>query len=221
MPANHNVGAAAASLNGRQDRIQPLHAALLAGLLVVFVWSAVHPHDYFTWLLEVCPAIIGVGILIATYRRFRFTTLVYVLVCAHSVILMIGGHYTYAEVPLGYWMERAFHMTRNNYDKIGHFAQGFVPALVAREVLLRTSPLRRGGWLFFIVASICLAVSAAYELFEWAVAVLSGSAADAFLGTQGYVWDTQSDMLFALIGALAALLLLGQAQDKQLQKLGL
>ncbi|HZS52467.1 MAG TPA: DUF2238 domain-containing protein [Bryobacterales bacterium] len=221
MPVNHDLRAAAASENGRPDRAQPLHAALLAGLLGVFVWSGIHPHDYFTWLLEVGPAVIGIGILAATYSRFRFTTLVYVLVCVHAVILMIGGHYTYAEVPLGYWMERAFHMTRNNYDKIGHFAQGFAPALVAREVLLRTSPLRRGGWLFFIVVSICLAISAAYELLEWAVAVLSGTAADAFLGTQGYVWDTQSDMLFALIGALAALLLLGQAQDKQLGKLGL
>ena len=201
----------------RQHSTPPrLHVALLLGLLAVLAWSGLHPHDYFTWLLEVFPAIIGVGLLIVTYNRFRFTSLVYILVAIHAVILMVGGHYTYAEVPLGYWMKDAFHQTRNNYDKIGHFAQGFVPAIVAREILLRKSPLRRGWWLSFIVISICLAISACYELFEWAVAVFSGSSADAFLGTQGDPWDTQSDMLFALIGATIAVVGFSKLHDRML-----
>jgi len=201
-------------------RLRLFHLAFLGFALLVFSWSAILPHDYFTWFLEVLPAIAGIGILIATYNRFRFTTLVYFLVMIHGVIVMVGGHYTYAEVPLGYWMKEVFHQTRNNYDKVGHFAQGFVPALIARELLLRRTPLRRGGWLTFIVISICLAISASYELFEWAVAVLSGTAADAFLGTQGDPWDTQSDMLFALVGAIFAVAAFGKIQDAQMQKIG-
>jgi putative membrane protein len=205
--------------NRQESAPYRLHVALLLGLLVVFAWSALHPHDYFTWVLEVSPAIIGVGILIATYNRFRFTSLVYILVAIQAVILFAGGHYTYAEVPLGYWMKDAFHFARNNYDKIGHFAQGFVPAIVSREILLRVSPLRRDRLLSFIVVAICVAISASYELFEWAVALFSGSSADAFLGTQGDPWDTQSDMLFALIGATAAVLVLSKLHDKLFRQL--
>ena len=192
-----------------------LHLVLLAVLAVVFAWSAIRPHDYFTWFLEVFPAVAGVGLLLATYRRFRFTNLVYILVTIQAVILMIGGHYTYAEVPLFNWLRDTLHLARNNYDKVGHFAQGFTPAIVAREILLRTSPLRPGRWLSFLVVSVCLALSAFYELVEWWIAVATGGA-EAFLGTQGYIWDTQSDMLFALVGATLAILLLTRRHDREL-----
>jgi putative membrane protein len=183
---------------------------------VIFVWSAIRPHDYFTWILEVFPAIIGTVILASTYRRFRFTTLVYTLIAAHMIILMVGGHYTYAEVPIGNWIRDQFQLSRNHYDRLGHFAQGFVPAMIAREVLLRLNVLKRGRWLFVMVVSICLAVSALYELLEWTVSALTGSAGDAFLGTQGDVFDTQKDMAMALVGAVTALLTLSQFHDKQL-----
>ncbi|HXU40640.1 MAG TPA: DUF2238 domain-containing protein [Blastocatellia bacterium] len=186
-------------------------------VVAVFIWSAIRPHDYFTWILEVFPAIIGVSVLAATYRNFKFTTVVYVLIGAHAIILMIGGHYTYAEVPLFNWIRDEFALSRNHYDRVGHFAQGFVPALIAREVLLRKSPLRRGRWLFFIVVSICLAFSALYELFEWGVSAATGSAGDAFLGTQGDVFDTQKDMAMALVGAITSLLLLSRLHDRQLR----
>ena len=195
-----------------------LHLALLAVLAAVFGWSAIRPHDYFTWFLEVFPAVAGVGLLLATYRRFRFTNLAYLLVTIQAIILMIGGHYTYAEVPLFNWLRDTLHLARNNYDKVGHFAQGFTPAIVAREILLRTSPLRPGGWLSFLVLSVCLALSAFYELIEWWVAVATGGA-EAFLGTQGYVWDTQSDMLFALVGATLAVLLLTRRHNRELARL--
>ena len=195
-----------------------LHLALLAVLAAVFGWSAIRPHDYFTWFLEVFPAVAGVGLLLATYRRFRFTNLAYLLVTIQAIILMIGGHYTYAEVPLFNWLRDTLHLARNNYDKVGHFAQGFTPAIVAREILLRTSPLRPGGWLSFLVVSVCLALSAFYELIEWWVAVATGGA-EAFLGTQGYVWDTQSDMLFALVGATLAVLLLTRRHNRELARL--
>ena len=190
---------------------------LLLIVVVVFIWSAIRPHDYFTWILEVFPAIIGVSLLAATYRNFKFTTVVYVLICAHAIILMIGGHYTYAEVPLFNWIRDEFALNRNHYDRVGHFAQGFVPALIAREVLLRKSPLRRGRWLFFIVVSICLGFSALYELFEWGVSEATGSAGDAFLGTQGDVFDTQKDMAMALVGAITSLLFLSRVHDRQLK----
>ena len=183
---------------------------------VIFVWSAIRPHDYFTWMLEVFPAIIGAVILASTYRRFRFTTLVYALIAVHMIILMVGGHYTYAEVPIGNWVRDQFQLSRNHYDRLGHFAQGFVPAMIAREVLLRLNVLKRGRWLFVIVISICLAVSALYELLEWTVSALTGSASDAFLGTQGDVFDTQKDMAMALVGAVTALLTLSKFHDKQL-----
>jgi len=193
------------------------NTALLIALGGLFVWSLIRPHDYFTWFLEVFPAIIGFVLLAATYRKFPLTPLLYTLVILHAAILIIGGHYTYAEVPLGFWMEKVFDTARNDYDRIGHFAQGFVPAILAREILIRKNVVRSRGWLYFIIVSICLAFSALYELFEWRVAVASGSSADAFLGTQGDVWDTQEDMATALIGALLAPLLLGRIHDRQLR----
>ena len=187
---------------------------LLCGFAIVLVWSVIHPHDYFTWGLEIFPAILALAGLTLTYRRFQFTTFVYTLIFLHACILFIGGHYTYAEVPLFSWIRDHFHLARNDYDRVGHFAQGFVPALVAREVLLRQKIVLRRGWLFFIVLSICLAVSAAYELLEWRIAVASGTAADAFLGTQGDPWDTQEDMATAAVGALAALLFFSRWHDR-------
>jgi putative membrane protein len=189
---------------------------LLAIGTVLLAISAYHPYEYGTWVMEVFPIFIAVPILLATGRRFPLTPLVYTLVLVHACILMMGGHYTYARVPLGFWMEQAFGFARNHYDRIGHFAQGFVPAIVAREILLRRTPLKQGGWLFFIVASICLAVSACYEFVEWWSAVIGGSGATDFLGTQGDPWDTQWDMLFALIGAIVAQLVLAPLHDRQL-----
>jgi putative membrane protein len=193
--------------------------SLLSGLLIVFVWSVIHPHDLFTWFLEVVPAIIGIIILVLTYPKFKFTIFAYLLMAIHATILMIGGHYTYAEVPLFNWIRDVFELSRNHYDRLGHFVQGFVPAIIAREILLRKSPLKRGKWLFFIVVSICLAISASYELFEWRVAVTTGGAADAFLGTQGDVWDTQEDMSFALIGAIVSLLTVAKLHDRYLDRM--
>ena len=192
---------------------------LLAVGIVLLVLSGIGPADRFTWFLEVAPVLIGVPIMIATYRRFPMTPLVYRLLLLHAVILMVGGHYTYAEVPLGFWMQEAFGFARNHYDRIGHLAQGFVPALLAREVLLRRSVLRRGGWLFFLVTCACLALSAVYELVEWWTALATGEAATAFLGTQGDPWDTQWDMFLALIGAVAAQLFLARLHDRQLRAL--
>ena len=180
---------------------RPVMILLSAGLAAVLVWSGIHPRDTFTWFLEVLPALLGVGILAATYSRFRFSLLVYVLISLHAVILMVGGHYTYAEMPVFNWLRDAFALSRNHYDRVGHFAQGFVPAIIAREVLL------------------CLAASADYEFFEWWVAVAVGQAADAFLGTQGDVWDTQWDMFMALIGAVTALLTLSGIHDRFLRRM--
>jgi putative membrane protein len=188
---------------------------LLAGIILLGI-TAIHPHDYPTWWMETAPIFIAVPILIATYKDYTLTPLVYRLLLVHALILMVGGHYTYAEVPLGYWMQDWFGFLRNDYDKIGHFAQGFVPALLFRELLLRSSPLQRGKLLFTLVTACCLAVSASYELIEWTAAITMGQGADAFLGTQGDPWDTQTDMLMALIGAICAQLLLGKMQDKQL-----
>jgi putative membrane protein len=197
-----------------------LHAVLLAAFAAVFVWSLIRPHDYFTWLLEVFPAIIGIALVIATRRRFPLTPLLLTLLTIHAIILMSGGHYTYAQVPLGFWVQRALGMARNDYDRLGHFAQGFVPAILAREILIRRNVVRGRGWLFAIVVSICLAISAAYELLEWSVSVATGSKGDAFLGTQGDVWDTQKDMALALAGAIIAQLTLARWHDRQLAALG-
>ncbi|HVG06399.1 MAG TPA: DUF2238 domain-containing protein [Thermoanaerobaculia bacterium] len=189
---------------------------LTAAALVV---SGISPHDRTTWWLEVFPVILGVPLLIATRRRFPLTPLTYVLLFVHALILMLGGHYTYARVPLGFWVQDLLDLGRNHYDRLGHFAQGFVPAILAREIVLRRTPLRPGGWLFFLVCSVCLAFSACYEFFEWWSAVIGGSAADAFLGTQGDVWDTQWDMFLALLGAVTAQLLLSRLHDRQLAQL--
>jgi putative membrane protein len=191
---------------------------LLAGALALIV-SGIGPADRTTWWLEVFPIFLAVPVLLATRRRFPLTRLLYWLILVHAMILMLGGHYTYAKVPLGFWMQDWFGFARNNYDRIGHFAQGFVPALVAREILLRRSPLTRGKWLFFIVTSICLAVSACYEFVEWGAALAGGESADAFLGTQGDVWDTQWDMFMAFIGALTAQILLARVQDAQIARI--
>jgi len=193
---------------------------LLLSLVVFLVLSGIHPHDFFTWVLEVFPILIGVPILIRVYPRFRFTRLVYTLLWLHAIILMVGGHYTYAQVPLGFWMEHAFGFARNHYDRIGHFAQGFIPALLAREIFIRTSPLRGSRWLPFVVVCFCLAFSAFYELIEFWTALASGSAATDFLGTQGDPWDTQWDMQLALIGAIVSLLTLSRVHDRQLGDLG-
>ncbi|HAF45816.1 MAG TPA: hypothetical protein DCK83_13030 [Gallionellaceae bacterium] len=190
---------------------------LLSGIVLLGI-TAIHPHDYPTWWMEVAPIFIAVPILVATYKSYTLTPLLYRLLFLHALILMVGGHYTYAEVPLGYWMQDWFGFARNNYDKIGHLAQGFIPAMLFRELLLRSSPLRQGKLLFTLVVASCLAISASYELIEWAAAEMIGESADAFLGTQGYAWDTQSDMLMALIGAIVAQVLLGKMQDRQLDQ---
>ena len=186
---------------------------------VVFAWSAWRPTDTFTWFLEVLPAVIGLAVLLATRHGFPLTGLAYVLALAHCIVLMVGGHYTYAEVPLFDWLQNAFDLQRNNYDKVGHFFQGFVPAILAREVLLRYAIISVRAWLYFLVVCFCLALSALYEIIEWLVALASEEAAEAFLGTQGYVWDTQSDMGYALLGALLSLLLLSRYHDRQLNRL--
>jgi putative membrane protein len=184
-----------------------------------FIWSAIEPKDYFTWFLEVLPALIGAGVLVYTYHSFRLTSLLYALILFHCIVLMVGGHYTYAEVPLFDTLKDLFSFERNNYDKVGHFAQGFVPAIIAREILLRKNVVKGNAWLNLFIISICLAFSAFYELLEWWIAAATGENAEAFLGTQGYVWDTQSDMAVALVGAICAIVFLSQYHDKQLQKL--
>lgn len=187
--------------------------------LAVLIWSGIAPKDLFTWFLEVLPAIIGAAILLFTYRSFRLTPLLYALILFHCVVLMVGGHYTYAEVPLFDTIKEVFALERNNYDKVGHFAQGFVPAIIAREILIRKNIVNGTAWLNVFVVSICLAFSAFYELIEWWVAISTGEDAEAFLGTQGYVWDTQSDMAIALLGAICAIIFLAKYHDKQLVNL--
>ena len=187
--------------------------------LAVFVWSAIKPYDYPTWVLEVLPAVIAFVLLAATEERFPLTPLLYLLVLIHAVILMIGGHYTYAQVPLFDWIAEVFNQQRNDYDKLGHFAQGFIPAIAAREILIRNSVIARRGWLNIIILCVVLAISAFYELLEWWVALLSGEAAEAFLATQGYEWDTQADMGWALFGGILSLVLLSRIHDRQLVRL--
>jgi putative membrane protein len=195
------------------------HQILLAAVCAVFVWSAFRPHDYFTWFAEVLPVFIAAPIIFRTYRTFRLSTLLYTLIAIHAMVLMVGGHYTYAQVPLFNWIRDTFHLARNHYDRLGHFMQGFMPAILAREVLLRKTPLHRGGWLNYIVLSICLAFSAFYEFTEWWTALIMGSAANDFLGTQGDPWDTQWDMFMCLIGASTALLTMPKLHDISMKKL--
>ncbi|MDR3199840.1 MAG: DUF2238 domain-containing protein [Spirochaetales bacterium] len=198
--------------------MKKFHIILTAIFFLVLIWSA-FTADYFTWILEAAPGIAAFIILALSFRRFQFTGFTYCFILIHCVILFVGAKYTYAEVPLFNTLKDIFHMSRNNYDKVGHFAQGFIPAMAARELILRLGVLSRKGWLGFIVVSICLAVSAVYELIEWFTAEMTGEAADAFLGTQGYVWDTQSDMLYALIGALLMLILFSRLQDKAIRRM--
>lgn len=196
--------------------ISRFHLALAAAVLAVLAWSGIAPYDRATWWMEVAPALVAMPLMAATYRSYRLTDLLYALIAVHCVILMIGGAYTYARVPFGFELQHWFGLSRNPYDKIGHFAQGFVPAMAAREILLRGRYLMPGKMLAFVVVSIVLAISATYELIEWGAAVALGQGADEFLGTQGDPWDTQSDMLMALIGGVAALLTLSRLHDRQL-----
>jgi putative membrane protein len=197
-------------------KVRRSHLVLLIGILSVLAWSAWNPYDRLTWWLETFPGMIGLIILGATYRRFRFTTLCYTLIALHICILCIGGHYTYAREPIFNWLRTIFHWQRNHFDRLGHFAQGFVPALIARELFIRLRVFNRVRWIPFVVISVCLAISACYEFIEWWTALLSGSAATEFLATQGDIWDTQADMFMALIGAVCALLFVSPWQDRQL-----
>jgi len=196
-----------------------LPAACAAAALLVTAASGIGPTDRATWLMEVAPTLVALPLLAATYRRLRFTSLVYVALAVHATILAVGGHWTYAEVPLGFWVRDALGLARNHFDRLGHLAQGFVPALVARELILRTSPLRPGRWLFALVTLSCLGISACYEFVEWWAALLLGQGADAFLGTQGDPWDTQWDMFLAFVGAMLAQLTLSRVQDRQIERL--
>ena len=196
-----------------------LRTAWIVTFLGVLTWSAIDPRDFVTWCLEVAPAVAGGAILLLTRDRFPLTPLAYILVLVHCVILMVGGHYTYAEVPIGEWLRELTDGSRNNYDKLGHLAQGFVPAILARELVIRLNVFNSTRWRDFFIVSFCLGFSAFYELIEWWVALISDEAADSFLGTQGYAWDTQSDMGWALFGAVAALALLHRLHDRQLREL--
>ncbi|RXJ80847.1 DUF2238 domain-containing protein [Arcobacter sp. F2176] len=189
--------------------------------ITILIWSGINPKDQFTWFLEVFPAIIGFIILAYTYKSFKLISLTYTLILIHCIILMVGGHYTYAEVPLFDTIKEVLNQSRNNYDKVGHFAQGFIPAIIAREILIRKNIITFPKWRNFFIICFCLAFSAFYELIEWFVAIFSGEDATAFLGTQGYIWDTQSDMGFALLGSILALVLLSKYHDKQLDRLKL
>ena len=192
---------------------------IIAFFFISLVLSAIHPKEYFTWFLEVVPALIGFTVLAFTFKRFTFSNFTYFFILVHSIILFVGGHYTYAEVPLFDWIKEVFHQSRNNYDKLGHFAQGFVPALIIRELFIRKSVVANQSFFNFIIVAICLAISAAYEWIEWWVSLSTGSGGDAFLGTQGDIWDSQSDMLFAAIGATCMIVFLSKIQDTALAKM--
>jgi putative membrane protein len=192
----------------------------LAIFTFTLLWSAINPHDYPTWALEVAPAVIGFILLVTTRHNFPLTPLLYTLILVHCLVLMVGGHYTYARVPLVEALNPLFGWERNNYDKLGHFMQGFMPAILAREILIRKAVVSSAGWRNLFIISVCLGFSAIYELLEWAVAVIAGASSEAFLATQGYEWDTQSDMAMALVGCVAALLLLSSTHDRQIGKLG-
>ncbi len=193
---------------------------LLSAIIFALILSGIRPFHRATWALEVLPVVVALPLLIVTYGRFPFTMLVYRLIFLHALILILGGHYTYARVPLGNWIRDLFDLGRNHYDRLGHFAQGFIPALITREILIRKSPLRTGKWLFFLVVSVCLAMSAFYEFLEWWAAVTGGQQAEAFLGTQGDVWDTQWDMFLAAIGAITSLAVFSRIHDRALIKMG-
>jgi putative membrane protein len=201
------------------NKDKTFHISLAFILGILLIWSGLHPADRFTWFLEVAPIFIISAVLLSIYRRFYFSRLVCYLMLAHAIVLLIGGHYTYANVPLFNWIRDSFHLARNHYDRLGHFMQGFVPALISREVMLRRGVLKRGPWLKFVVICICLAISAFYELIEWQAAVWTGTKADAFLGSQGDVWDTQWDMALALIGATTSMFLMSRAHDQSMNKL--
>jgi putative membrane protein len=192
---------------------------LLLIFFATFLWTIINPKEGFTCFLEIIPALIGFTVLVFTYKKFRFTHFTYSLILIHCIILFIGGHYTYAEVPLFDYIKDIFQQSRNNYDKVGHFAQGLVPAMIIRELFIRKNVISNKSFFNFIIVCICLAISAAYEWIEWGVSLATGDGGDAFLGTQGYVWDTQSDMLFATIGAVTGLLLFSSIQDKQIKVL--
>ena len=195
-----------------------LHIFLLVSLACIFAWSGYRPRDRFTWFLEVIPALLGLAVLLPTYRRFRFTDMVYVLVWVHCIVLMAGGKYTYAQMPLFEYFKDIFGWTRNNYDKLGHVIQGVSPALISRELFIRREVVNGNGWTFFLAVAVPLAFAALYEIFEWIVAVINGEKAEGFLGTQGYFWDTQTDLFACLAASIAALILLSSWHDRQIQK---
>ena len=192
---------------------------LLTVVAAALVVSRIGPYDPLTWVLEIVPILIIAPVLVLTYRTFPLTPLLYRLLFVHALILILGGHYTYARVPLGYWFQDLLDLSRNHYDRLGHLAQGFIPAILVREILLRRSPLVRGKWLFFLTVSVCLAFSAFYEFTEWWAAVAGGESAENFLGTQGDIWDTQWDMFLAFVGAITSQMILSRTHDKQLEKL--
>jgi putative membrane protein len=204
------------------NRLLPLREplALLLATGLILLWSGIGPVDRVTWWLEIAPVLLGVLLGVTTYSSFRLSPLLYRLLLLHAVILMVGGHYTYARVPAGFWLQDLLDLSRNHYDRLGHLAQGFIPAILAREILLRLSPLEPGRWLFFLVICVCLAFSAFYEMIEWWAALLGGQSAESFLGTQGDIWDTQWDMFLALIGAISAQLLLARTHEGSLMQVG-
>lgn len=192
------------------------HILLILIFIIALILSAIQPKDYFTWLLEVFPAILGLIILLFTKSSFEFSFMTYSFILVHSIILFIGGHYTYAEVPFFDWIRDYFHQDRNNYDKIGHFAQGFVPAMITREIFIRKNIIQHRTWLAVLTVAVCMSISVLYEFLEWGVALATGESSDAFLGSQGYVWDTQSDMLYATFGAICMIVFLGKKQEKEI-----
>lgn len=200
-------------------KIKKLHLVLLVAIALAFIWSAVNPYDRFTWWLEIAPVLIGLAILAPTYKKFPLTDVSYILIAFFSLILIIGGKYTYAEVPIGFYFKDFFDMSRNHYDRFGHFFQGVIPAMLAREILLRTTGLKKGKMLFFLCVCVAMFFSSGYELIEWASAEICGDGAIEFLGSQGDIWDAQKDMLMALLGSITSLLLLSKMQDKQIAKL--
>jgi putative membrane protein len=195
------------------------YSLLIFLFIIGLIGSAIYPHDYFTWILEVFPAIIGFALLLITFKRFRFTYFAYAMILVHCYVLFIGGHYTYAQVPMFNWIKDVFHQSRNNYDKLGHFIQGFVPAIIVRELFIRLNIIIRKTWISFLTVCVCMSISVLYEFLEWFVSIISGQSGDSFLGTQGDIWDTQSDMLFATIGAICMILMLSKFHNKKISQL--